>query len=374
MKNNKANQHKSDRVAIVHDWLYGGGTEKVVEQLHALYPDAPIYTAYCSAEWREKLGGRVVTGWPQSWPFSKLRKYLPLLHGWWFRSLNLAEFDLVIISSGNGEAKQIKASTETTTVCYCHTPVHFYWRNYQQYLAQPGFGRFDPLARLGLKALVKPLRRRDWRAAQRVNHFIANSSHIQGDIKEFYGRKSTVIHPPVDTERFEAVKNTEDFFIHVGRLVPYKKIDLIIEACNQLEEKLLIIGKGPEKQRLQELAGPTVKFRLADDKQVAKSLSAAKGFVFMAEEDFGIAPVEALAAGTPVVAFQRGGALDYIDSTTGEFVTEQSTESLIAAISRFNNRQFSSHHLRNTAERFGIDSFQRKLQTEIEASTSKPGN
>lgn len=149
------------KVAIVHDWLVGGGAELVVQEMHRMFPEAPIYTSYCSDEWRQKLDGKVVTGWLQRWPFSKLRKYLPLLRIWWFTHLDLSEYDLVISSSGNGEAKGVRVPSTTTHICYCHTPTHFYWRHYDQYLRHPGFGICNPLARLGLRLLVGPLRRWD---------------------------------------------------------------------------------------------------------------------------------------------------------------------------------------------------------------------
>src|SRR3990167_8961662 len=171
-----ASAPNSPKVAIVHDWLYGGGAEKVVEQLHTLYPDSPIYTSYCTDEWRKRLDNKVVTGYLQNWPFSRLRKFLPLLRQWWFARLDLSDYDLIISSTGNGEAKFARGKKH---ICYCHSPPHFYWRKYESYLRNPGFGAFDWLARIGLKLFVKPLRKRDYNAAQQVDAFIANSTHIQ---------------------------------------------------------------------------------------------------------------------------------------------------------------------------------------------------
>ncbi len=152
------NSLDNKKIAIVHDWLVGGGAEKVVQAMHELFPDAPIYTSYCSDEWREKLDGKVVTGYLQKWPFSKLRKFLPVLRIWWFEHLDLTDFDIVLSSSGNGEAKGVKRLNPMAThICYCHSPTHFYWDKYDEYLKSPGFGMFNPLARLGLKVLVGPL-------------------------------------------------------------------------------------------------------------------------------------------------------------------------------------------------------------------------
>jgi hypothetical protein len=158
------------RVALVHDWLYGGGAEKVVLELHKMFPDAPIYTSYCTDEWRHNLDNKVITGYLQNWPFSSLRKFLPLLRQRWFRTLDLSEFDIVISSSGNGEAKFVSVKEPAVHICYCHTPTHFYWRHYEQYLRNPGFRPYW-LVRLALKVLVKPLRKRDYRAAQKVGYF-----------------------------------------------------------------------------------------------------------------------------------------------------------------------------------------------------------
>src|SRR5205085_2907269 len=159
----------------------------VALELHKMFPDAPIYTSYCTEEWRQKLDGKVVTGYLQRWPFSRLRKFLPVLRIWWFGHLDLSGYDLVISSTGNGEAKGIKAPKAATHICYCHAPVHFYWRHHDQYMKNSGFG---VLGSIGLKLLNKPLRRWDFKAAQRPDFFISNSTHTQNDVKEFYGRDS----------------------------------------------------------------------------------------------------------------------------------------------------------------------------------------
>lgn len=355
------------KVAIVHDWLYGGGAEKVVGQLHQLYPDAPIYTGSTTDEWRRRLDDKVVTGWPNWWPFNKLRKFMPLLLGWWFRTLDLRDYDLIIISTGNGEAKQIKKTGNAKIVCYCHTPVHFYWRHYQQYVDQPGFDLLDPLARLGIRTLVKPLRKRDYRAAQKIDHWIANSTAIKADIKQFYDKRSIIIHPPVDVSRFDPVTDKKDYLVTVGRLVPYKHTAVIIDACNQLQRKLVVIGRGPELSKLQRRAGPTVRFVTnASDEAVADYLARAHGFVFAAHEDFGITPVEALAAGTPVIAYRGGGALDYINTQTGILFDEQTPDSLISALITFEENSFDQSRLIATANSFSQEKFRSNIRQFID--------
>lgn len=352
------------KVAIVHDWLVGGGAEQVVLELHRMFPDAPIYTSYCSPEWRQKLDGRVVTGFLQRWPFSRLRKFLPVLRIWWFTRLDFTGYDLVISSSGNGEAKGVRVPAGTRHICYCHTPTHFYWRHYQAYLAQPGFGAFNPLARLGLKLLVGPLRRWDLKASQRPDLFIANSTHIQADIKTYYKRDSVVIHPPVNLARFQVGTPTErQGFITVGRFKFYKRLDLIIDACNELGLPLKIIGYGPELAALQKMAGRTITFLVnPPDEELVQYVASAEAFIFAAEEDFGIAPVEALAAGTPVIAYRAGGALDYvIPGQTGAFFEQQTVESLVATLKNFNAVNYDPAAIKQHAKNFGPDVFRQKL-------------
>lgn len=357
------------RVAIVHDWFVGGGAERVVLQLHRMFPEAPIYTSYCSNEWRTKLDGKVVTGWLQH--FRALRKFLVIGRIWWFRSLDFSGYDLVISSSGNGEAKGIRVPPGTVHVCYCHSPTHFYWRHYDQYMARPGFGIFDPLARLGLRLLVKPLRRWDKRAAQEPDYFIANSTHIKQDIKKYYGRDSIVIHPPVDVQRFTAADTGQrQGFVTVGRQATYKRTDIIVAACTQLNAELSVIGQGPDHQRLLDIAGPTITFETnATDNQIPGYLAGAKAFLFAAFEDFGIAPIEAMAAGTPVIAYQAGGALDYVNDKTGLFFKEQSVDSLIEALTTFPTKTFSHKDIAAKAQEFDTAVFRSKMRAFLHSVT-----
>lgn len=356
------------KVAIVHDWLVGGGAEKVTLELHRLYPEAPIYTSYCSPEWRQKLDGKVVTGYLQRWPFSKLRKFLPVLRIWWFTRLDFSAYDLVISVSGNGEAKGVRVPAGTKHINYCHTPTHFYWRHYAQYLKSPGFGVFNPLARLGLRILVGPLRKWDYKAAQRADLVLANSSHIKDDIKKYYGRDSIVVHPPVDTERFaKAKQQPRQGYVTMGRLAPYKRVDLIVEACTQLNLPLKVIGRGPELSKLRKLAGPTVSF-LTDvsDEAMPGQLASAEAFIFAAFEDFGIAPVEAMATGTPVIAYKAGGAVDYVrEGVSGAFFQEQTVESLAAVLEKFNPDTFDPQKVRVVAEEFSQKTFAERIQDAI---------
>ena len=354
------------KVAIVHDWLLGGGAELVVEQLHKIYPDAPIYTSYCTKEWRNRLDGKVRTGFLQYWPFSRLRKYLPFVRAWWFSHLNLKAYDLVISSSGSGEAKGVRPPHTALHVNYCHSPTHFCWSRYNEYMDNPGFGAFDWLARFGLKTLVGPFRRWDYKAAQLADYMIANSEHTKAEIQKYYDRSAVVLHPPVATERFrELVKaKKRRGFVIAGRQTPYKRFDIAVSACSQLNVPLTVIGDGPEYKRLRKLAGKSVTFlgKVSDD-VLAEELASAKGFIFPGIDDFGITPVEAIAAGTPVIAYKAGGALDYvIPGKTGIFFEEQTAKSLAAALRTFSRTKFNPAEVSVHAERFSADRFTQKIR------------
>lgn len=350
------------RVVIVHDWLVGGGAELVVEQLHQMFPDAPIYTSYCTPEWRKRLDNKVVTGWLQH--LGRVRKFIPFLRIWWFTHLRLDGYDLVISSSG-AEAKGIRVPKGTLHVNYCHAPTHYYWSRYDEYMHRPGFGRFDPLARLGLRLLVGPLRRWDYKAAQRPDVMIANSSHIQAEIKKYYGRDSTIIFPPVDTDRFSRLtKTTGDYYLVTGRQTPYKRFDLAVQACTALGLPLHVVGQGPDHARLQALAGPTVQFlgRL-DDGALAAAYAGARALIFPGLDDFGITPVEAMAAGTPVVAYHAGGALDYVrPGTSGAFFAQLTAASLQACLEQFDPSAYSTAAVRQVAAEFSVQNFRTSFQ------------
>lgn len=362
------------KVAITHDWLVGGGAESVVLELHRMFPDAPIYTSYCNDKWRKKLDDKVVTGYLQHWPFSKLRKFLPTLRFKWFEGLDFSKYDLVISSSGNGEAFAVKTPRNTLHVNYCHAPTHYYWRFYDQYMQSPGFGAFNPVARLGLKTLVAPLRKRDYKAAQRADYFIANSTHIKDDIKKYYGRDAEVIHPPIDTARFATAKPEKRHgFVCASRLVPQKRIDLAIHACNKLSLPLTVVGDGPERQNLQKIAGPTVKFagRVSDEEMV-RQFANAQALIFPSFEDFGIVPVEAMAAGTPVIAFKKGGSLDYVEEgKTGLFFNEQTAASLANTLKSFDYKKFDSKLIKKRAGQFSQKNFQIKMGEFIKSKLTR---
>jgi len=366
----------SPKVALVTDWItIMGGGEKVVEQFHHLYPEAPIYTSYCTDSWRKTLDNKVVTGYLQHWPFSKLRRFLPVLRQWWFARLDLSDFDIVISITGNGEAKFVRTNDTQTHICYCHTPPHFYWAQYDEYMKRPSMRPYW-LARLGLRMLVKPLRKRDFAAAQTVDHFIANSTSIQNDIKRFYNRESTIIFPPINCEQFiqlsprgkKSIPKTPQC-IWWGRVVPAKRLDIAIEACNQLQLPFTIVGRGPELENLRKIAGPTITLTgyLPDEERDAL-IQKADLFLFPSFEDFGVAPVEALAAGLPVVAYRAGGALDYVlEEKNGMFFDKQQPKDLAEAITRSIGKTFESNP--NDTARFDVSHFRSSVQEFVHKAT-----
>jgi glycosyltransferase involved in cell wall biosynthesis len=356
------------KVAIVHDWFVGGGAERVVYELHKMYPKAPIYTSYCSPQWREKLSGtKIVTSYMQHWPFSKLRKFLPPLRALWFSRLDLSGYDLVVSSSG-AEAKGIKVPQGTIHVNYCHAPTHYYWSRYDEYMKNPGFGRLDWLARLGLKLLVWPMRRWDYKAAQRPHHMVANSNYIKDQIKTYYGRDAVVIHPPVDVERFAGqAEEPRRGFVTAGRQTPYKRIDLAVAACTELNLPLVVIGSGPDHRRLRKMAGKSVTFlRGKSDEEVAHYFQTSQAFIFPGLDDFGITPVEAMAAGTPVIAYKAGGALDYVEpGVTGEFFDPQTADALSDALKKFSPEKYSNTAIQRQAAKFSAQNFIKNFSSYI---------
>lgn len=359
-------------MAIVCDWMVGGGAEKVVYELHLLYPEAPIYTSYCSDYWREQLlPAKVITGYLQTWPFSKLRKFIPLLRIWWFVHLDLRGYDVIISASG-AEAKGVHIPKGVPHISYIHAPTHYYWARFNEYLKEPGFGKLSFLARFGLRKLIHPLRAWDFQAAQKPKALIANSTHTKDQIAKYYKRGSLVIHPPIRTLKFNKYAKPIEGragFIVVGRQTPYKRIDLAIKACSELGLPLTVVGSGPENPRLRQMAGTNIVFldQVDDDAKLAELIGGSAGFIFPGNaEDFGIAPVEALATGTPVIAYKAGGPLDYIKpGINGEFFDKQTVKSLKETLGKFKPDKYSVREIIKTAEPFSIETFRKKITKQI---------
>jgi len=361
------------KVAIVCDWLTGmGGAERVVYELHKLYPDAPIYTSqYDSSKIDWFADADVRTTWLQKLP-SSLKKFLPLLRAWTFSRLDLSEYDLVLSSSG-AEAKGVKTGPNTIHICYCHSPTHYYWIRYDEYMENPGFPfGLNWLAKLGLRLLVGPLKRWDRRAAKRADFMIANSTHTQAMIKRYYRRDSFVIHPPVETERFKlgVQRPLRHGFIVAGRQTPYKRFDLAIEACNQLKVPLIVIGDGPDHSRLQKLAERNVTFLMnVNDHDIVGQFQSALGFIMPNMDDFGIVAVEAMAAGTPVIAYNKGGSQDYLEpGKTGLFFDKQTVKDLVPVLETALSKNFDYDAIAASTQRFSVVNFNKNIKEFIKSS------
>ncbi len=373
MTNNKL------KVAIVCDWLINmGGAERVVYELHRLYPDAPIYTsqynfdpkAWYGWSWIDQADIR--TTWLQKLP-KGLKKFLPVLRAITFPRLNLSEYDLVLSSSG-AEAKSIRTGKNTLHINYCHSPTHYYWLRYEEYLKHPGFPKgTNWLARFALKLLVAPLRRWDRQAAKRPDIMIANSTHTQEMIKKYYRRDSIVIFPPVDVNRFKIKGNppTRHGLVAAGRQTPYKRLDLAVRACTELKLPLVVIGNGPEHKKLEKIAGRNVTFLTnVSEEDMAQHFQSSLALIFPTnKEDFGVTPIEAMAAGTPVIAYAKGGPVDYvIPNKTGIFFDRLTTSSLIKAIQSFNPNRFNPSEIAQFADNFSNVKFRQNIKQLIEDS------
>lgn len=358
------------KVAIVCDWLTGiGGAERVVLEMHNMYPDAPIYTSQydpSKISWFDDADVR--TGWLQKLPKS-MKKFLPLLRALSFSRLDLSEYDLVISSSG-AEAKGVKTGPNTTHICYCHSPTHYYWIRSEEYMKNPGFPRgFNWLARISLKILIGPLKRWDRHAAKQPDFMIANSTHTQTMIKKFYRRDSAVVFPPVEVARFKLTTKPEPRhgFVVAGRQTPYKRLDLAVQACTELKVPLVVIGNGPEHKRLEKLAGRNVTFLTnVNDHDIVKHFQSALGYIMPNMDDFGIVAVEAMAAGTPVIAYQKGGSLDYlVPGKTGLFFDRQTVGNLRNVLEVAQTKNFDYEAIAQHANNFSVASFQTNLRTTI---------
>lgn len=355
------------RIALVHDYLNQyGGAERVLEELHALFPTAPIYTSMYAPERMPAIYRTfdIRTSFMQRLPgvTSHHQAYLPF-YPLAFESFDLSGYD-VVISNSSAWCKGIVTPPETVHICYCLTPMRFAWR-YHDYVERERLGR---LARFGLPAVITALRVWDVTSARRVDHFIAISRAVAARIRKYYGRDATVIYPPVDTERFATTRPPGDYYLIVSRLIPYKRVDLAVEAFNQLGLPLKIAGDGRDRAALAARARPNVEFLgLVSDRDVVELIQGCRGFLFPGEEDFGIAPVEAQAAGRPVVAYGAGGALDtVVDGVTGVHFQRQTVEDLVAAVRRLENLALDPGRIAQHARTFDTAVFRRELRAYVE--------
>lgn len=366
------------KTAIVHEWLVNyAGSEKCLESFTNIWPAADVFTLvdFLDDKTREVVlkNKKAKTTFIQKLPFARKqhRKYLPLFPTA-IESLKIKNYEL-IISSSHSVAKGVKKYKQQLHICYCHSPMRYAWDEANYYLNEANLtsGIKGKIA----KEVLKYLRRWDLKSAGNVDFFIANSNHIAKKIKRIYNRDADVIYPPVDVQKFNAVTEKDDYFLTASRLVPYKRIDLIVDAfAHMLDKKLIVIGSGPEKEKLQTKATPNIELiGYQDFDSLKEYMQKAKAFIFAAEEDFGIIVVEAMACGTPVIAGNYGGTAEsVVDGKTGILFPEQTVDSIIEAVKKFDSSElvFNSDEIRNYSEKFSRDVFEKNILGYVEEKIS----
>ncbi|MCK5506131.1 MAG: glycosyltransferase family 4 protein [Thermodesulfovibrionia bacterium] len=366
------------KTAIIHEWLVNyAGSERVLEQIVKLFPDADLFCQVDFLPDSERgfiLNKKAVTSFIQNLPLAekKYRSYLPLMP-FAVRRFDVSGYD-VIISNSHSVAKGVRKNPGQVQICYCHTPMRYAWDLKEQYLKESGLnsGVKGPI----VKFILNRIRNWDYNTAQQVDHFIANSYYIRDRIRRSYGRDAAVIYPPVDVDSFQLNENKDKYFLAVSRMVPYKKMDLIVESFSEAGLPLVVIGDGPDLEKVKNKAGKNIDFLGFQDGSVLKEyMQKARAFVFAAEEDFGIVPVEAQACGTPVIAFGKGGITETVipyreaeggdqPPPTGIFFEEQTPAALISAVKEFMTVEdkFDPYEIRKNAERFGIERFRKEFK------------
>lgn len=357
------------KVALVHDFLsQDGGAERVLKAFHELWPEAPIFVLFHDKErYAELSEADVRESFIRFLPFGRkhYKWYLP-----WMplatERYNLHDFD-VVISSSSAFAKGVLTRPDTLHISYCHTPTRYLWTDTHEYVEDL---RYNWLIKAVLPKLIHRLRLWDKMSVDRVDHFIANSQTVRHRIQKYYRRESSVIYPPVDTHLYSVSGDIQDYFVSGGRLVPYKRFDLLVQVFNRLKIPLKIFGAGSELDRLRYVAKSNIEFlgKISDDEKI-KLLRHARAFVHPQVEDLGITPIESMAAGRPVIAYGVGGATEtVIPGITGVFFKEQTWESLLDIILNFNYAAWDSEKIHNWAHRFGVENFKRRARQFVEHS------
>jgi glycosyltransferase involved in cell wall biosynthesis len=363
---------KTPKIAIVCDWLTDwGGAERVILAMHRLFPEAPIYTSLYNASNLPQFDKvDVRPSYLQRIPgaYRHHQRFIAQMPGA-FESFDLSEFDIVL-SSSHSFAKGVVTKPETMHVSYCHSPPRYLWDNFHQYVDQYPWPKI--LKRLVIPKILHNLRIWDRAAADRVDLYIANSRFITNRIRKYYRRESTVIYPPVEMSEFEAVEK-DDYFLAVGRLIPYKRFDLIIDTFNELKLPLKVIGLGNQFKTLQKKANDNIEFLgKVPEEELRRYYRYAKALIFPQIEDFGITPVEAMAYGCPVIAYKGGGALETVkDKVSGLFFEEQTVDALKGAVLKFQQSIFDPYKVREQAETFHEDVFTEALGHYLEEEWAK---
>ena len=360
------------KIAIIHDWLStNAGSEKVLKEFLDIYPDADIFSLVDFLDDNDReaiLGDREVnTSFIQNLPFAKtkFRNYIALFP-LAIEQFNLSKYDL-ILSSSHAVAKGVLTQSEQTHISYIHTPIRYAWDLYFRYLEENNLQK--GLKATILKYILHKIRIWDYSTANRVDYYITNSNYIAKRVSKIYNKDSTTIYPPVDVNKFILNEEKEDFYITVSRLVPYKKIDLIVESFSQTNKKLVVIGDGTQMEYIQSIATSNIEILgYQDDSVVLDYMGRAKAFIFAGIEDFGITPVEAMACGTPVIALNRGGLREsIIDEVNGIFFEKQTTQSIIEAIDRFEENLFEPSTVRESVLKFSRERFRDEMKEFIKS-------
>lgn len=361
------------KIAIVHEWFVDYmGSEKCVESFTNLWPESSVFALidFLGESDRKKIlkGKHAITSFIQKLPRARSshRTYLPL-YPLAIEQLDVSEFD-VVLSSSHSVAKGVLSNSKQLHICYCHTPMRYAWDLYHQYINESGLQK--GIKGFFAKYFLHKIRIWDYVSAKRVDYFIANSKYIAKRINKVYGRDADVIYPPVDVERFTLETEKEDYYLVVARFVPYKRVDIVIEAFSKHpNKKLIVVGGGPDENRLKKMAASNIEFKgYQSDLQLIKLIQKAKAFIYAAEEDFGITIVEAQAAGTPIIAYGVGGANEtVINGESGVLFYEQTAASLLNAIKHFENNymRFDPRYIHNRAQKFSRAIFEEKIQAYV---------
>lgn len=356
------------KIAIVHDHLIQeGGAEKVLKVFLDMWPDSPVYTLVYD---EEKMGrifakDRIITSFLQRFPgaIKHYQWYLPFMPAA-TESYDLTKYDVVLTSS-SALAKGVITHSHTLNICYCHTPTRYLWSDMNSYIEGLPYPR--PIKSI-LPHVLSKLRLWDQLASQRVDEFIANSQFVSHRIKKYYNRGSTVIYPPVETNNFSISNNVEKYYLAGGRLVPYKRFDIVIKAFNQLGIQLKIFGEGPQMEALRRMSKDNIQFmgKVSED-ELRELYARCTAFIHPQIEDFGITAIEAMASGRPVIAFSGGGAQEtVIDKVTGEFFDEQSWEALADKVVRFKPHSFNPIEIKKYSEKFSVERFKKEILEFVE--------
>ncbi len=363
------------KIALVHDYLNQyGGAERVLEALHALYPQAPVYTSIYAPDMMPALYRQwdIRTSFMQRLPgiMRQHQAYL-LLYPTAVESYDLSDYD-VVLSSSSAFAKGVITCEDALHVCYCHAPMRFAW-SYYDYIKGERVGRKMQAV---LPLALNYVRLWDEVSARRVDAYVANSRMVARRIRKRYGRQATVINPPVDTSLYTPDLSTQgDYFLIVSRMIPYKRLDLAIEAFNSLGLPLKMVGKGRQEAELRARAMSNIQFvGSVPDAELKRLYAGCRALIFPGMEDFGISPLEAQASGRPVIAYEAGGALEtVVPGVTGEFFTEQTAESLAEVVSRFDSRQYDPAAIRHHAETFDTEVFKRRIAEFVQGQLERKG-